>query len=584
MGLSGFLLLSLLERYFLQAMEESLLAQARITAQALMPGSRTEVFAVGVPSSAFNTVQQQNSSISLEAQNVAPLPEASLPGPVDLVYLSNASLQLNAQLETRIRIVDAQGTVLVDSRQQDRGSSLQADPLLAPWIARSHRQGSGTPQGRQALAGQYASRVVKAGRERVMDLMLPVRVDGALLGAVVLSQPLRDMAAVVNDLRTRWLLSTLVALLLSGGVGLVLSGAIARPLHRLTSAAGAVAQGRLDERVAVRSRDEVGRLSQAFNEMTARLQAGRQAQVDLVANVSHELRTPLTAIKGLTETLRDGAVDDPTVRDRFLETVEGETDRLIRLVNDLLLLSRADSEALNLQRRPVDITQLAQATAERLAPKTRASEMGVHIETSPDTPSAWADPDRVEQVLLNLLDNAIKYSRPGGLVTILLDSGPGGAVRVQVSDHGIGIPPEDLTRIGERFYRVDKARSRAASPAEVGNPRSAAGPCPRSVRSASLWNPVAMRSGRDSMRTTEGTVVRWPTRQGTQSEPKGGRARQERDRFPGGDRRECGLSREGGSGLGLAIAQALVQAHGGRLWVESQEGQGTCVTFTLPPA
>jgi signal transduction histidine kinase len=484
MGLSGFLLLSLLERYFLQAMEDSLIAQARITAQALIPGAMAAGPAVEVPSSAFNTLQQQReSNISLQAQNVAPLTGEIPLGSADLSYLADASLQLSSQLDTRIRILDAQGTVLVDSAQQQQGADLRADPLVA-----------------QALVGQYASRSDPSGREPAMYLALPVLVEGKLVGAVYLSQPLRDAMAVIRDLRTRWLLSTAVALLLSAAVGLLLSRAISRPVRRLTAAAGKVARGQLDQQVPVGSRDELGRLSQTFNDMTARLRAARQMQVDFVANVSHELRTPLTAVKGLVETLRDGAVDDPDVRDRFLETMEDETDRLIRLVNDLLTLSRADSEALNLQREPVDLAQLARAIVRKLAPRAEARGVALLMEAAPDAPVALADPDRIEQVLVNLLDNAVKYSRPGGTVRVHVDGGQGDAARVQVWDEGIGIPADELARIGERFYRADKARSRA----------------------------------------------------------------------------------EGGSGLGLAIARALVEAHGGQLWLESQEGQGTVVRFTLP--
>jgi signal transduction histidine kinase len=484
MGLSGFLLLSLLERYFLQAMEDSLIAQARITAQALIPGAMAAGPPVEVPSSAFNTVQQQReSNISLQAQNVAPSTGEIPLGSADLSYLADASLQLSSQLDTRIRILDAQGTVLVDSAQQEQGADLGADPLVA-----------------QALAGQYASRTDPSGREPAMYLALPVLVEGKLVGAVYLSQPLRDAMAVIRDLRTRWLLSTAIALLLSAAVGLLLSRAISQPVRRLTAAAGKVARGQLDQRVPVGSRDEMGRLSQAFNDMTARLRAARQMQVDFVANVSHELRTPLTAVKGLVETLRDGAVDDPDVRDRFLETMEDETDRLIRLVNDLLTLSRADSEALNLQREPVDLAQLARAIVGKLAPRASARGVALQMEAAPDAPLALADPDRIEQVLVNLLDNAVKYSRPGDTVRVHVDGGPGEAARVQVWDEGIGIPADELARIGERFYRADKARSRA----------------------------------------------------------------------------------EGGSGLGLAIARALVEAHGGQLWLESQEGQGTVVRFTLP--
>jgi signal transduction histidine kinase len=335
-----------------------------------------------------------------------------------------------------------------------------------------------------------------------MSLASPVLVEGELVGVVYLSQPLHDVTAVLQDLRARWLVSTAIALLLSGAVGLILSRAIARPLRRLTTAAGAVAQGELDQQVPVRSDDEVGRLSRAFNEMTARLLAARQMQTDFVANVSHELRTPLTSVKGMVETLRDGAVDDPGVRDRFLKTVEAETDRLIRLVNDLLILSRADSAALNLQRSRANLATLVRTTVGQLGPQARSRGLVLRVE-GPSAPAiVWADPDRIEQVLVNLLDNAIKYSRPGGKVVVSVHDGDPGAVRVQVRDEGIGIAADDLARIGERFYRADKARSRA----------------------------------------------------------------------------------DGGSGLGLAIAQALVRGHGGQLTIQSQEGEGTTVSFSVPRA
>ncbi len=490
MGLSGFLLLSFLERYFLQATEDSLITQAQITAQALIPGAISTGPPGDVPAeradrvSIYNTIQQQQSdNLSLQTENLLLPGEELAPGEADLTYLADASLQFSAQLETRIRILDAQGVVLVDSRQEEQGINLQADPLVA-----------------QALTGQYASRTDQSGPEAAMYLALPTLVDNQLVGVVYLSQPLDDITTVLRDLRTRWLLSTAIALLLSGIVGLMLSRAIAKPLRQLTEAAGAVARGQFDQQVPVRSKNEIGRLSRTFNEMTARLQAARQMQTDFVANVSHELRTPLTTVKGVVETLRDGAVDDLEVRDQFLESLETETDRLIRLVNNLLTLSRADSEALNLRRESSDLTGLIQATIARLATQAATKGLTLKMEPGSQTPPVWFDPDRIEQVLVNLLDNAIKYSKPGGTVTVSVAAGPDQSALVQVRDEGIGIPPEDLPRIGQRFYRADRARSRA----------------------------------------------------------------------------------KGGSGLGLAIAQALILAHGGQLWLESQEGQGTVVSFTLP--
>jgi signal transduction histidine kinase len=182
-------------------------------------------------------------------------------------------------------------------------------------------------------------------------------------------------------------------------------------------------------------------------------------QVDFVADVSHELRTPLTSIKGTIETLRDGAVNDLEVRDRFLATAEAETDRLIRLVNNLLMLSRADSAALDLRRKPMDVGRLAQALADRLVEQAQARDLTIEVSIDPEVPPAWADADRIEQVLLNLLDNAIKYSRPGGSITLRVSAAPDRRVLVRVVDEGIGIPIAELPRVGERFYRADKART-----------------------------------------------------------------------------------------------------------------------------
>ena len=487
MGLSGVLLLSFLERYFLDAIEDSLIAQAQITAQTLIPGSVVTGAEAEPPATedaaTVNVLQQRRvSNISLQTQNLA-VPEPGVTvGDVDLSYLAETSLELGTQLETRIRVVDVDGVVVLDSRNDDLGVSLRDDALVA-----------------QALTGQYTSRVER-GDVDTLTVALPALIDGALAGVVYLGQPLTDVVTVVRDVRSRLLLSTVIALLLSGVVGLVFSRAITRPVRRLTDAAGAVAQGRLDTQVPARSRDELGQLSFAFNAMTARLRSARQMQVDFVANVSHELRTPLTSIKGMVETLRAGAVEDLDVRDRFLGTVENETDRLIRMVHDLLLLSRADSEALNLRCESVDVARLAQLIVDRLTPQADTRGVTLRVESASGLPPAWADPDRVAQVLVNLLDNAIKYSPPEATVDVTVLTGPERIVLVQVRDRGIGIPPEVLPRIGERFYRADKARARA----------------------------------------------------------------------------------HGGSGLGLAIAQALVEAHGGELWLESNEGEGTTAQFTLP--
>ena len=443
MGLSGFLLLSLLERYFLQAMEESLLAQAEITARALAPGVLASTASGAAPSAAFNALQQQASNYSLQAENIAPAGTTDTQGAADLSYLSNSTLQISSALDTRIRILDAAGVVVADSAQAGRGTSLASDPIVA-----------------EGLAGRQSSRVEGMGGDAAMVLAVPWEAGGQRIGVVLLSQPLRDVTAVLHDLRLRWLAATLLALVLSAATGIALSGAIARPLRRLTEAAGEVAGGNLDQSVPVESRDEMGQLSRAFNDMTGRLRATRQSQVDLVANVSHELRTPLTTVKGMVETLRDGAVEDIETRDRFLASVEGEADRMIGLVNDLLLLSRADSGALDLRQATVDLGATAAHTFDRLRPLAEKKAVALLLDAGEGPLVLWADKSRVERVLLNLVDNAVKYSRPGGRVTLSLCRLPEKMAQVQVRDEGVGIPAEAQPRIGERFYRGDRSRSR----------------------------------------------------------------------------------------------------------------------------
>jgi signal transduction histidine kinase len=477
MGLVSLISLSFLENYFLRSTEDSLLAQARFTVQTLIPKATLEGPPVVAQAPLSNAIQQQAGNLNLQTGPLTPTVLNSM----DLSALADTSLQLGTQLDTRVRLINLQGRVLVDSAKTGVNADLQNDPFVV-----------------RALQGQSSTRLDLAGDTPTASVARPVLLDGQIIGVAYLSQSMRDVVTVLNDLRTRLSLATLIALVLSALVGWWLSRRITQPVQQLTTAAGAVAEGRFDQEVQVDSRDEIGRLSHTFNDMTTRLQAARQMQVDFVADVSHELRTPLTSIKGTIETLRDGAVNDLEVRDRFLETVENETDRLIRLVNDLLVLSRVDSAALDLSRKPTDMGRLVQALADRLAEQARTLDLAIRVEIDPEAPPAWADADRIEQVLLNLTDNGIKYSRPGGSITLRVSTTPDRLVLVQVIDQGAGIPASELPRLGQRFYRVDKARAR------------------------------------------------------------------------------------GGHGLGLAIAQSLIRAHGGELWLDSEQGVGTTASFTLP--
>jgi two-component system phosphate regulon sensor histidine kinase PhoR len=194
---------------------------------------------------------------------------------------------------------------------------------------------------------------------------------------------------------------------------------------------------------------------------TTELRRLERVRQEFVANVSHELKTPLSVIKACIETLLDGAIDEPEIRGSFLDQVAEQSDRLHNLILDLLALAQIESGAEYLDFQAVDVDQAVQACLDRHRP--RAEPKGIELRAAPGPGAAgltaWADEEAVGRILDNLVDNAVKYTPPGGRVEVRWDASDGQAV-LEVEDSGIGIPDRDLPRIFERFYRVDKARSR----------------------------------------------------------------------------------------------------------------------------
>ncbi len=208
-------------------------------------------------------------------------------------------------------------------------------------------------------------------------------------------------------------------------------------------------------------RDKAGRITGVvvvLHDVTGqeRLEALRR---EFVANVSHELRTPLTTIKSYVETILDGAVDDPQVAEGFLRVVAGEVDRMTRLVSDLLTLSHLDSGRMRLELQSLDPNELVRSVAGKFEERCRRKDIELVVRPAGGLPPVDGDRDRLEQVLANLIANAIDFTPPGGRIEVATGLAPEG-VTVTVRDTGVGIPAEDLPRVFERFYRVDKARSR----------------------------------------------------------------------------------------------------------------------------
>ena len=544
-------------------------------------------------------------------------------GQVDELSLDALARGWADLIDGRVTIIAADGVVIGES---NRDSDTMENHLNRPEVRDALAGGSGSATRFSATLGQ-----------EMMYGAVPIYADNEVVGFARVALPLDQIERSVARLRQPLIVIAIAAAIAVLLVALFIAGRIARPVEQLTVVADRMASGDFSMRGSPTTRDEVGRLTIAFNRMaeeledkvtrltrersrleailenladgiiiadpkgdvrlinpaasellkttqaTARgssfanvvrhhqiidlwqkcrssgqIQAGaveidRQGifwQVivttfqeayaqgylviiqdlsrirrletvrrDFVSNISHELRTPLASLRALTETLRDGALDDPPAAERFLDRMETEIDSLTQMVEELLELSRIESGQVALRLKPSDVADIILPPVERLS--TQAERYGVllNVDIAPDLPLVLADTERLRQVVSNLVHNAIKFTPTGGSVTVRAYSGrenqlprgtrpPGASITgpwplviVEVSDTGYGISDRDLPRIFERFYKADRSRGRT-----------------------------------------------------------------------------------GGTGLGLSIARHLVESHKGVIWAESVEGRGSTFRFTVPVA
>ncbi|MGF9911584.1 cell wall metabolism sensor histidine kinase WalK [Paenibacillus ehimensis] len=517
---------------------------------------------------------------------------------------------LFATSKAEIQIIDANGVVLTTTR-----------PMNQSVVNSKNTQTEVT----RALQGIKDNQRLFTDFDGVRKIIIakPIGSGVKVLGAVYIIASMDDVYKTLTQINNFFISGTLIALALTAGLGVILSSTITNPIKAITRQATAVAEGRYEyeEKIRVMGEDEIGQLGNTFNFMMERLREalslneeekeklasilsnmndgliatddhGRiivinrrakqilqvnedttlgmplgellgmpqekmqvlegtedhstmlhlyhegeedplfvkvtyttihskgkgsagtiavlqdvtgqekleQARREFVANVSHELRTPLTTIKSYLEALEDGALEEPQLAGKFVSVARNETERMIRLVTDLLQLSRLDSKQAIISKETTDVTEMLEEVADRFSFQLEQRMIAIEIDVEEHVDEIMLDRDRIDQVLDNLVSNAIKYTPEGGHIRIHAGRREAAVLEISVQDDGIGIPRKDLTRIFERFYRVDKARSRSM----------------------------------------------------------------------------------GGTGLGLSIAREIVKAHGGTIQLESELGQGTRVTFTLP--
>jgi two-component system phosphate regulon sensor histidine kinase PhoR len=547
-----------------------------------------------------STRNSQLDSLRSELEDEARLTaEASLPGflsPNESNALDALAKKLGAEIDARVTIIALDGTVLGDS---DEDPAVMENHANRPEIIDALATGVGE-----------STRYSLTLEQRMLYLAVPVTYEGEVLGVARVSLPLTVVESFVHRVTLSIVIAMVVAAVLVALAAWLIARFTTRPIRELTAASKRISSGELGQKIAIAAKDEVGELARAFNEMSMRLkesvaeisedrtrlatildnmadgvimtddegkitlaneaaqklfrfretvgkpliEAVRDHEVDellklclktaktqsvnyesgtskryvraiaipvdhsgvlllfqdltellklqttrreLIGNISHEFRTPLAGIKAMVETLSGGAVDDKKAARDFLTRIDGEVDRLTQLVMELTELSRIETGKAELKLESVRLNQLAEEVISQLSPQAERQKLTMKKKLAADLPSVSADRARVRQVISNLVHNAIKFTPEGGKITITTRKLEG-AVGVDITDTGIGIPEGDLPHVFERFYKGDRARS------------------------------------------------------------------------------------EAGTGMGLAIAKHVVEAHGGKISVESREGKGSTFSFSLP--
>ncbi len=347
---------------------------------------------------------------------------------------------------TRFTVVDNEGNVLGDT---DRTPATMDNHSTRPEINR-------------ALVGIISSNI-RYSKTLTVDLLyvsLPIKNKGEIVGAVRAAVPL---TTIDEELALTFYKLFLVGLLITAFLSIVslfIFRRISRPLEDIHHGAERFAKGHFETKLPSFEISEINDLSISMNIMAAKLKHLEQVRRDFVANVSHELKTPVTSIKGFVETLLDGALEKKEEAQKFLEIISRQAERLTSIIEDLLVLSKLESENVDelLLLHETSVNSMLASVKEACGAQAEDKNINVTIEC-PKKLSVLVDRSLMEQALFNLVENAIKYSEPSKSVRINVKEETS-SVKIHISDEGPGIAPEHISRLFERFYRVDKARSR----------------------------------------------------------------------------------------------------------------------------
>ena len=362
--------------------------------------------------------------------------------------------RMSFQTEREIILLNAEGKVIAEGDPHARRRGGHENRRRTFFGNEDHS--------RHPIPSQYVSPIVVDGIQ-VGSVALaaggrggfrPLLPNGAGAGPPPDAEPplSRFADAVGRSLKIAGIVAGLAGILMV----ILMSRRMLASIGSLTLAARELGTGNLSSRAAVRGNDEVAELGHAFNSMADALEDSERQRRNMVADVAHELRTPLTNIQGHIEAMQDGLIAPDA---ESLDTVHRQTLHLNRLVDDLRLLAATESRDFELVREPVSVADIVVQVAESFRPRTEAASVDLVVTAPDDLPTIYVDRSRIEQVLANLMDNAVAHSSPGGTITLAAENA-GDSLRVSVADTGAGIPADTLPRVFDRLYRVDPSRER----------------------------------------------------------------------------------------------------------------------------
>jgi signal transduction histidine kinase len=364
------------------------------------------------------------------------------------------------ELDMRVLVIDEELNVVHDTSDKLQGTYiLTFENRRIPLIDEN---------GARYRAGKYS------GDDTQLTLFAPPPETNTVQGSFApreyvayVAIPSKELASAWLDLAPRLALAGAIALVVSFGVAFFISRSISGPLRRITQASQQMARGEYDVHIPIRGEDEVGRLSEAFNHMAKEVSQSQRTMKDLLANVSHELKTPLTSIQGFSQAILDGAATDEESSKESARIINDEANRMRALVEDLLLLSQIESGQVMMQHAHVDLGALLERTMERFQFALRDGDIRTGV-SLPHLPMVHGDARRLEQVFSNLMENAVRHTPPRGDIALSAQVERDGSVAVKIHNSGSHIPPEDLPRVFERFFQVDRARVRKGGSSGLG--------------------------------------------------------------------------------------------------------------------